>query len=452
MKRRTFIKKTALTAAGVIAAPYILPSGRLFAATGSQMAQHVVFVLMAGGVRQQESILQQYLDGGQSQFQSGLNIPGNIMNNIFDGAPPSAKIVYGTNGNLAGDTPIASILSQSLQKQGTVFRELKANAVGHYSGLNALLTGNYGFSQGLRQKPLFPTIFEYARRHLNIPATKTWFIGNGIMNSIPLLNYSLQENYGIEYGANFFAPNITFGNQGEAHLKNAKTFHPEEELDVIYRMKYFLNNVWMSSGKDILSIKNTEEEKQQIKDFISLLFEKKDQGDLIMPPVNDSSDLSNIGFTCEVLKEFEPTLTVVNMNDVDVCHSSYTTYLRALHRADHAVGFIWDYIQNEIPNMSGNTILIAIPEHGRNLDPNPIMDENNWYAYDHSDNNSQRVFGVMAGPGIDADRWVENQTDPNLPVANIVGAVPTIADILGFPEIKSLGYLSSNSQSFFEIL
>ena len=51
MKRRDFIKKTALTAATAIAAPYILPTGRLFAATGARVVNHVVYVLFAGGIR-----------------------------------------------------------------------------------------------------------------------------------------------------------------------------------------------------------------------------------------------------------------------------------------------------------------------------------------------------------------------------------------------------------------
>ncbi|MFM2306650.1 MAG: hypothetical protein RLZZ367_1319, partial [Bacteroidota bacterium] len=45
MKRKEFIRNAALTAAGSMVVPYILPSGRLFAATGSRRANHVVFCL-----------------------------------------------------------------------------------------------------------------------------------------------------------------------------------------------------------------------------------------------------------------------------------------------------------------------------------------------------------------------------------------------------------------------
>ena len=60
MKRRKFLKNTALGTTA-ITMPFILSSGRLFAASGSAMADHLVFVAFAGGVRQQESVLQRYL-------------------------------------------------------------------------------------------------------------------------------------------------------------------------------------------------------------------------------------------------------------------------------------------------------------------------------------------------------------------------------------------------------
>jgi len=50
MDRRNFIKRATAATAGMVL-PTILPSGRLFAATGSRKVNHVVFCLFAGGVR-----------------------------------------------------------------------------------------------------------------------------------------------------------------------------------------------------------------------------------------------------------------------------------------------------------------------------------------------------------------------------------------------------------------
>ena len=87
MKRRTFIKKSAVTAAGVTGVPYILPSGIINATTTAPMAEHVVFVLFAGGVRQQEAVMKRYLAESQNE-----DIEGNIMYNMLEGPPPEDKI------------------------------------------------------------------------------------------------------------------------------------------------------------------------------------------------------------------------------------------------------------------------------------------------------------------------------------------------------------------------
>ena len=443
MKRRKFIKKS-LIGGAAITMPFVLPSGRLFASSGNRMADHVVFVAFAGGVRQQESVLQRYLDDSQAYPSAG-----NIMYNILDGAPPTDKIVYGTTNYVNGDTPIPKMLSQTLQQQGTFFKEVNASVVGHYAGVNTLLTGNYMFTQGLRNKPLTPTIFEYLRRLTGEKATKTWFIGNGIGNSIPLLDYSTHSDYGAQYGANFLAPIVTFGNSGDKHLKNAKVYHPEDELDPMYKMKYFLDNVWYSQGSALPNIGNTEEEKLEIKQFVRDMFQKKDSGSIAFPPISDSGDLQTIGYACEVLKRFKPTLTVIYLSNVDGCHGNFSSYLRSLHRADHGVGHLWDFIQNQVPEMSGNTTMIVAPEHGRNDDPNGIKDANAFYGYDHSDSNSQRIFNMMVGPGIDSNLSIGNE---NNKVGDIVNIAPTIAEILGFKnDIVNTGLLASN-QSFFDLI
>ena len=79
MKRRAFIKQAGLAAAGAFAAPYLLPSGRLFAATGARKANHVVFCMFAGGVRNLDSV--EHNDG--NLMKNLLNIIQAISN--FEG-------------------------------------------------------------------------------------------------------------------------------------------------------------------------------------------------------------------------------------------------------------------------------------------------------------------------------------------------------------------------------
>ena len=154
-------------------------------------------------------------------------------------------------------------------------------------------------------------------------------------------------------------------------------------MPLVDQMRVFLNHNFLQNGGEIPHLNNTEEEKEDIKQFIKTTFERKASNQIAFPPVTDNGDLSTVGYATEVLRWFKPKLTVINMSAVDSCHRNYTGYLQSLHRAVHAVGFLWNYIQNEIPEMADNTIIMAMPEHGRNYNSNVLLDENDWEAFDH---------------------------------------------------------------------
>jgi hypothetical protein len=133
---------------------------------------------------------------------------------------------------------------------------------------------------------------------------------------------------------------------------------------------------------------------------------------------------------------------------VDACHSDFTGYLKSLHRADHAVGFLWDYIQ-QIPEMAGNTTLICVPECGRNDNPNAILDDNNWLAYDHSDFNSTRIFSLCVGAGFEPGLVRGSEGNP---IGRASDAMMTAADILGVDTSLMSPYLYGGTTSFLDQL
>lgn len=443
MKRKEFLTKAGLAAGAAVGAPYILPTGRLFARTNAPLAEHVVLVMFAGGVRQQESILQRYLDDSQDLTGYG----GNIMYNFFEGASATQKIAFGTDipGGTRGGEPIPKLLTQTLQKQGTLFREVRAQSAGHFVGLNTLVTGNPGVGQGLKTRPRFPTIFEYLRRHAGFKATDTWLLSNTLTNSFNLLNSSLKDDYGLKYGGNMFVPPVVFGGTGRQILGNAKAY-TKSELEPMYEMKNFLDNTFSLGGGEYATIKNTDEEKTKIKEFIRAIYQKQQAGLIASPPVADSGDAINCSYAAEVLKYFKPKFLALNLGAVDSCHSSFTGYVRALHRADHAVAWLWNYIQTSIPEMAGKTVMLIAPECGRNENPNPILDENNWYSYDHSDFNAMRVWSLMVGKNMPSNT---ERGSENAPLGRLTDIVPTIAEIFGIhDEVRNAGYLDPLSQSF----
>ena len=443
MKRKEFIKKSATLIGGGIVAPYILPSGRLFARTGTEKAKHVVLVMFAGGVRQQESVLGRYLE--DSQGVTGAT--GNIMPNLFAGNAPDKKVVYGLDvpGEVRGTDPIPRLLENAMGEQGMLFKEVRAQSAGHYVGLNTLITGSTGVAQGLKVRPYSPTIFEYLRRHRGFSATDCWFLGNGIGNSTPLLNSSDNIDYGLDYGGNMFIPPVTFGSSGRNTLANAKPYS-NQELEPMYKMKSFLDQSFALEKAFQTTIKNTAEERTRIKTFIRNTFIKQGLGQIQRPPSGSGGDATTVSYAAEILKEFKPRMLALNMSQVDGCHSNFTGYLRALHRADHITGWLWQYIQNNIPEMANDTIFIVAPECGRNLNPNPIIDENDWFAYDHSDYNARRVWSVMLGKNVPA---VQVGSESNA-IGRLTDIVPTIADMFGvYDDVKGSGYIDPLATSQF---
>lgn len=446
MKRRQFIKKAGLTAGTVITAPYILPSGRLFANTGTRVVNHVVFVLFGGGIRNQESTEQGFISN-----QPGQSATGNIMRNMLDGgAPTEALEVFNYAGGSGMWNPI---LNTPLSEQGAYFKEVlyREGPTGHYNGHTVAMTGVYTETGlNLNINPAFPTIFEYYRKHSDPAksAMNAWWISEGL-GPYPSLNYSRYPGYGAGYGANYMRPLTLFfeGQPGSRQLQDAVLYQPDD-VARINKIKSILDRNFDKSATDLPGIQNTADHRELIKSFYIETLEKVQNGSMEFPlPYDDpnllTGDLVAVAGAWEVLNKFTPELTVLNTTNLDICHSNFTGYLNFLHRADYGIGWLWDKIQSH-PVLANDTIMVCIPEHGRNLMPNNLQDGNGLLAFDHtSDANSRRLFSLIVGP----DDKVIRQTfgDDGIPTAESVDIVPTIAHILGFHDDIPNGILNGRA-------
>jgi hypothetical protein len=212
MERRNFIKKATLGTAGMIGVPYLLPTGRLFASTGARKANHVVFCLFAGGVRNQESV---------------HKMDGNLMPYTLKGSEGiSTDIVSGINF-VPPNTGI------TLQEQGTLYKEfrMKYGPTGHYGAHATAMTGVYtGENLNINANPQYPTIFELYRKH-NSPtmsAKNAWWVSNSL-GPYSHLNYSTYQGYGSDYGANYIQPSSIISLEGYESLGNSRSYDNTEE-------------------------------------------------------------------------------------------------------------------------------------------------------------------------------------------------------------------------------
>ncbi len=415
MNRRQFIRKTGMATAGAFALPYVLPGGTLFAPTGARKANHVVFCLFAGGIRNRESIHKN---------------EGNLMSSMLNGSETISSDISGSMSAL-GSSP----LSSPLQNFGTLFKEFRYNQgpTGHFNGHTTAITGKYtDNSLSLLERPTSPTVFELYRKH-NSPsmsALNSWWITH-TNNLYPILNYSNVNGYGPDYGANQLSPNDFFDNDTGQILLNKAAFS-SANADQQNEMRKFFNNNFGAPASSSSGIKNTLEDAARIDKWIDDIIQRALGGQLNNPwglPTYMNGDMYNIFFAEEILKEFKPELMLVNMFGVDVCHSDFTGYCDNLRRADWAVGHLWNIIQST-PGLANDTVLIVAPEIGRNGTPNSIVDQNGRAALDHTngDPESKEIFCLVAGP--------PNVVHQGKVIAGVEGEsidiVPTIANILGF--------------------
>lgn len=419
MERRDFVKKMGLAAAGAVASPYILPSGRLFAATGTRKVNHVVFCMLAGGIRNDESVKQN---------------EGNLMSTML-------KDVSGGYAEQPGFLSAASISpnplgSNRLQEFGTLLKDVSfaQGPTGHYNGHITALTGRYtDAALNLRTNPDYPTIFEYYRKHAGdsvMSALNAWWVSDSL-GPYPALNYSSYPGYGATYGANYIQASSLISNAGYSEIGSPLAFNANEKAAAQKLRGFCDGNFGSQFSAETVGVVNSPDERVELESFIQELFT-----DGISSPDYFSwggpgwvnNDLLNIYYAEKVLERFEPELLVLNLQAVDICHSDFTGYCNNLVRADWGVSHLWNFIQST-PGLANDTVMIVVPEHGRNADPNTVVDAYGRPAYDHtSDDRSREIFAMILGPSgvIEQDKVVSSKYGESIDI------VPTIANLLGF--------------------
>lgn len=421
MKRNTFIKSAALTAAGSMVMPYLLPSGRLFAATGTRRANHVVFCLFAGGVRNLESM---------------QKAEGNLMTNTLNGNESISVDIA------SAMTALPQLATTRLQSLGTLFKQFRYSSgpTGHYNGHTTAITGKYT-DQAIRLKepPKFPTVFEYYRKH-NSPsqsALNAWWISNAL-GPYPYLNYSLFDGYGAMYGANAIQPYSLVSPETNTVLGNPVQLSSAEKAKCDL-MKEFMNGQFKTTTQIASSgIQNTPADAEHLQTFLRQMLSDVSAGLYNNPwGIDMTGDLFNVYSGIKLMQEFKPELMVINMQDIDIAHFDYTKYVNNIRMADFALYKLWEAIQST-PGMANDTVLIAAPEHGRNQQPNSVVDAYGRYALDHNnDAMSREIFCLMVGPpGVVKQNQVINNVQ-----GESVDVVPTIANILGFDTDIPFGIL-----------
>ena len=291
------------------------------------------------------------------------------------------------------------------------------------------------FSTGITQNTDLPTptIFELYRKH-NDPvksAINAWWVAER-NDPFDICNYSIHPKYGPSYGANYFYPaGVLKDNITGTYARSA--FCDDLISDNERKARASLNSFFeRESGIVKQAFHNTFEDSVKISKFIMDSSQEAGQG-LYKDPYgigekNMNSDLYNMFFAGKILTRFKPELLIVNMMDIDLGHTDFTVYCDNMRKADFALANLWNTIQAD-PALKDDTILIALPEHGRNLHPNTLKDKYGRYAIDHTgDDTSREIFCLILGP----PHLVKQNQSISQVIGETIDIAPTIAQILGF--------------------
>lgn len=273
---------------------------------------------------------------------------------------------------------ISTFSGKSILQSGTLFRKFSyaKGPVSHYDAITSILTGNY-LDKKLSgsDKISFKTIFDFHSRYGSAPE-KSCFVSN------PVSPYPFVSN-------TFFRA-VDCGN-------------PELKASLLNDNGYQKKTPLIGSDPNFLNA-----------DIMTALVAEK----II---VNDN-----------------PELLVLNFQAADICHSNFSAYCNSLIKADFAIGKLWNSIQNT-PGMANDTVLIVLPDHGRNHSGNSLLDSAGFEGFDHhEDSGSREIFCLIAGP--------EGRVRQNKIIDQIAGEtidiLPTISGILGFQQQIPINLMS----------
>jgi Protein of unknown function (DUF1501) len=375
LRRRELLRMAGLAGVSVASAAVLGRAADAFAAPDAPKAspyktKHVILLAFAGGVRAREVI--------------GVN----------SAAPNLVKI----------------------GEKGCVMPNVKAANLGHYGAALAIFTG-CPEAQGIRQnyRGESPTVFEYLRKDAGLPADQVWLSTTAGAQTINF-SYSEHADYGAKYGANLISTDGLFNTEFRNLVSGFGnvSLPTEKEQKQVADLSKALDPKFLEGVKD-RSFANDPEAAMRIQRYI-LEELKGDTADLTGPGAGDAKA---IRVARNLLRLFKPKVIAIVLQNADVAHGSYNSYVEVIRRNDQEVGAMWQAVQQD-PELKDSTSMFVLPEFGRDHN----LNERN--GLDHGDGSEdlQKVFCIAAGPDFKQGKTIQAG-------ANSFDVCPTVAELLG---------------------
>jgi hypothetical protein len=254
-------------------------------------------------------------------------------------------------------------LTQNLLPHALFYSNARNEGVtSHFNSISSILTGNWQrVDDWGNQAPSTPTLFEYARRQRDLAKDGVWMVASNKALT-HRIGASTAGTYGPGFGANVVFPKalllaaveeaIQKGRQNSMADRNKL----QREIEAIVE-----GSDYEGLGWDVLG--NTRR--------LDSSFEASVQN-AIQQFVHSNSAATGDQLTffvaVEIMRQYVPSLLVVNLSDVEVAHfGSYSMHLAGVRNTDRLIYELWQEV-NANAEYRDKTLMVIVPEFGRDPD------------------------------------------------------------------------------------
>jgi len=366
--RRSVLRGTAGALAGAaVGAPVaarIVAEPAPAALLPERKTKHVILVAFAGGVRTRET----------------LGAPDNV---------PTLK---------------------QMADEGVVYPRTRTSNLGHFGAALSIFTG-IAEPRGIRENARGPdpTLFEYLRKEGGLSGSDVWMSTSGGAQQTNYA-YSTHQDYGPRYGANTLDGDGVF-NQEFKDLVNSLGRPREMEA----REAELLERMRGSLGADDAAGVNSAATARQVERYI---LDELTRGTSDLRGVN-AGDAKALQVARNLMLFFKPKVLGVSLQNADVAHGSYNSYVEVVRRNDASLAELWKVVRDDA-ELRDSTAIFVLPEFGRDRDLNSRR------GLDHGDGSDELnyVSTVCWGPDLKSGKVVNQEV-------RTIDVCPTVCDLFG---------------------
>jgi len=278
-----------------------------------------------------------------------------------------------------------------LRPSGFFFRNcINAGVLSHFNSTASIISGNwqrvddFGF-----EAPAGPTLFELYRKQRKVSPMDAWVVATN--KSFATMGSSMERDFGLPYGANVVLPKQLLLEAVQEVVKKGTDLGVAKRENVQRQLENILNEGYEGVGWTIFKAGSKLD--RHVRETLTRGLIEYING----PEAPSSGDELTFFITREIMREFAPSVILVNFWDMDVAHwGAYSLYLQAITRTDRLTGMLWDEVQSN-PSYRDKTTVLILPELGRDGDQNTA---NGFLNHRSGDPSCRNMWLLALGAGV----------------------------------------------------